>query len=243
MMLFFVTFVHAMKNGGVWRHAVAGIFFAVTVLVRPLIIIIAPFLYIPWIVACWKDWKRMFTPLVFFMAGFVAVCLPWWIRNMVVFHHFIFLATQTNPIYAGLAKDIAALGLKDPGTMMGNIKLLLGILKDDFLGTVYWMTFGKFEIIFMSDIPKAVCRIFSVCVRNLNVYLGLCGGILVFFSKRGWGPGLVFWVYLLASFLFVPTGRYALQYLPLLALLSAWVLEQALSGVRERKNKLVEESV
>lgn len=113
----------------------------------------------------------------------------------------------------------------------------MGLLRDDFFGTVYWLTFGKFEIIFMSDIPKAVCRILTLFVRDITVYLGLCGGVRALFSKKGWGPSLVFWVYLASSFLFVPTGRYALQYLPLLAILAAWLLGLAFKGAAVRKEK------
>ena len=47
----------------------------------------------------------------------------------------------------------------------------------------------------------------------------------------------MFWVYLASSFLFVPTGRYALQYLPLLAILAAWLLGLAFKGAAVRKEK------
>lgn len=237
MMLFFLLFARAMEKGSLRLHGLAGLCFGAAVLVRPLIIIIAPFLYIPWAVSCWKDWKRLFKPLLFFAGGFVLICLPWWIRNFVSFHQIILLSTQTNPIYAGLARDVKALGLEDPGSLLGNVKLLLGLLRDDFFGTVYWLTFGKFEIIFMSDIPKAVCRILTLFVRDITVYLGLCGGVRALFSKKGWGPSLVFWVYLASSFLFVPTGRYALQYLPLLAILAVWLLGLAFKGAAVRKEK------
>ncbi len=237
MMLFFVLFVHALKKGSPWLHGAAGLCFGAAVLVRPLIIIIAPFLYLPWAVSCWKDWKRLFKPVLFFAAGFVIICLPWWIRNLVSFYKAILLATQTNPIYAGLAKDVKALGLEDPGSLLGNVKLLFGLLHNDFFGTVYWLTFGKFEIIFMSDIPRAVFRIFTLFVRDITLYLGLCGGIRAFFSQKGWGPALVFWVYFISSFLFVPTGRYALQYLPLLAVLAVWLLGLAFKGAAARQEK------
>lgn len=231
MMLFFVVFAHALKKESPWLHGAAGLCFGAAVMVRPLIIIIAPFLYIPWAVSCWKDWKRLFKPILFFAAGFVLICLPWWVRNLVTLHKVILLATQTNPIYAGLARDVQALGLKDPGSLWGNVKLLLGLLRDDFSGTIYWLTFGKFEIIFMDGLPACHPRILAVFMRNATVFLGLCGGVRAFFSKKGWGPALVFWVYFASSFLFVPTGRYALQYIPFLAILAAWLLSLAFKGV------------
>lgn len=231
MMLFFVVFVLAMRRDRWPLHLLAGVCFAVTVLVRPLLIIIAPFLFLPSLVRHWKDWKSFLRPLLFFAIGFLLLCVPWWVRNAVVLGEFIPLATQTNPMYAGLAPDVTALGLHDPGSLMGNFKLLLELLRRDFFGTVYWMTFGKFQIIFMST-QWAMPQVFADFIKDVAVYLGLFGGLRALFSRAHWGPALVFWVYLASSFLFIPVGRYSMQYLPLLGILAGYLLTEAFSRWR-----------
>ena len=56
------------------------------------------------------------------------VGLPWWIRNVVSLGQFVLLATQTNPLYAGLARDPEVLGLENPGSLFGNVLLLFQLL-------------------------------------------------------------------------------------------------------------------
>lgn len=238
MMLFFVAVMAALRRDRLWLHALAGVCLGVTVMVRPLVVVVAPFAYLPFILERWGQWKRMLLPVGCFAGGFVLVCLPWWIRNLAVLHAFIPLATQTNPIYAGLAPDVEALGLKDPHTMLGNLALLLGLLREHFASTVYWMTLGKFQIIFMKDVQDCSFITFTTFIRNVTLYLGLFGALRALFSKKTWGPALVFWVYFASSFLFVPTARYALQYMPLLAVAGAWFL----LGGKARKDLLTDQA-
>lgn len=226
MMLFFVLFVLACQRDKAWLWLVAGAAFAVTVLVRPLVLITAPFAFLPIITSRWKKWRSILMPIVWFVVGFVVICLPWWIRNCVTMHEFILLATQTNPIFSGLAPDVIERGLEDPKTMMGNILLLLRLLKEDFFAIVYWLTFEKFEIIFMAEVSTSSFSAFATLARNVTLYLGLFGSLRVLFSKKGWGVALVFWVYFASSFIFVPTPRYSLQYMPFLAIFAAWLLSK-----------------
>lgn len=228
MMLFFVVFLWACQGEKPWRYALSGALFALTIMVRPLIIVTLPFLFLPGLVRNWKQRRKLFTSLLLFLAGFAVVCLPWWIRNLVTLHQFIPLATQTNPIYAGLAPNPDAMGLTDPGSFAGNLKLLFRLILDDPVGTLYWMTFGKFYILFMEDVVMEPQIIVSF-IRNIIVYPGFFGGLRSLFSKRYWGPSLVFWVYLAASFLFIPVYRYSLQYLPMLAIFAGQLLVSAFS--------------
>lgn len=224
MLLFFAVFVYAAKGQKLWLHGAAGLLFGVAVLVRPLVIITAPFLYLPLILSAKKQWKVYVYPMLCFLAGFVAVCLPWWIRNMATLHRFVFLATQTNPIYAGLAPDIEALGIENPHTMLGNVKLLFHLLFTRPLQTVYWMTFGKFKIIFMEPADTVYLSVCSRLLSDFTLYTGLLGCAGALFQKKYRLSALVFLVYFLSSFLFVPTSRYALQYFPFLAIFAGWVI-------------------
>lgn len=223
MMLFFVVFLWAYQGEKLWRYALAGALFALTIMIRPLIVVTLPFLFLPSLVNNWKRWRAFFTPVLLFLAGFVVVCLPWWIRNLVTLGQFIPLATQTNPIYAGLAPNPDAMGLTDPGSFMGNLKLLFQLILEDPVGTLHWMTFGKFNIFFMEQVAMTPETI-STFVQSFTVWLGLFGALRTLFTRRYWGPALVFWVYLAASFLFIPVQRYTLQYLPLMAIFAGYLL-------------------
>ncbi len=233
MMVFFVLFVLAVKKDRGWLYLAAGVAFAVTVMVRSLVLVVAPFAFLPLIVKRWKKWRAVLLPIALFAAGFLVICIPWWVRNWVTLHKTVLFASQTNPIYAGLAPNIEELGIKNPRTIFGNLALLFQLLLQDFKGIFYWLTLEKFRIIFMGDITLCSYPAITVLVRNVTLYLGLFGGLRVLFTRKGWGPALVFWIYFLSTFLFVPTSRYALQYMPLLAILAGWLLARLFS--RERK--------
>lgn len=224
MLLFFAVFVYAVRKEYRRLHLLAGLLFGVAVMVRPLLIITAPFLYLPLILSYKKHWRLYVFPMLCFAIGFTAVCLPWWIRNLVTLHRFVLLATQTNPIYAGLAPDIAALGIENPHTMLGNLKLLFQLLFTRPLQTLYWLTFGKFKIIFMEPADTVYLSVFSRLINDFTLYTGLLGCAGALFQKKYRLSALVFLVYFLSSFLFVPTSRYALQYFPFLSILAAWLI-------------------
>lgn len=228
MMLAFVIFVMAVQTEKLWLHFCAGFAFCVSIMVRPLVFVVLPFLYLPLILRQWKNWKAMALPILMFAAGFLLVVLPWWIRNIVILDRFVLFATQTNPIFAGLAPDVEALGLHDPGSMFGNVKLLFQLLKEDFVSTVSWMTIGKFGVIFGVNEPVPLgSSALSAGAKNAAVFLGMVGALLALFNKRLRWPAVVLWVYLLSSFLFIPVGRYGLQYYPFLSIFAGALIVAA----------------
>lgn len=231
MMLFFLVFLRARQKGGLPRHLLAGACLAAAVMIRPLVVILLPFLYLPHLWKNRRDPKAAWIPFLCFLGGFTLVCLPWWIRNLVSLHRFIPLATQTNPIFAGLAPDVAALGLTDPGSMLGNVALFFRLLRQDPVSTLHWMTLGKFRIIFLEAPPYSPV-VLTTIIRDATVYLGLFGSLTALGSRENRWPALLFWIYLASSFLFVPTARYALQYFPLMAIFGAWMLCTAWEEVR-----------
>lgn len=230
MMLFFVAFVWAMRSGKKWPHLLAGVLCCAAVMVRPLVVIVVPFLYLPLLVEKKKDWKAWAFPLLLFLGGFVLTALPWWIRNAVTLHRFIPLATQTNPIYAGLAPDVKALGLENPRSLIGNLFLLIRLLFTRPLETMYWMTVGKFKIIFMASPNTLRFQNITVFVKDFTLYVGLLGFARALFSKKHVWPSLIFLVYLLSSFLFIPTSRYALQYYPFFAIFAGYAVMKLFSS-------------
>lgn len=233
MMLFFVLFILSVQKEKKWLHFFSGMVFCISVFVRPLFFIVLPVLYLPHFIKNWKNWKKIFaSPLAFFL-GFLLVGLPWWIRNIVTLHQFVFLATQTNPIYAGLARDPAALGLQDPGSMMGNIKLFFELLVARPLQTIHWMFFEKFNIIFRKMDEIVYLQTITVLLKDITVYVGLFGACRALLSKKYIWPAIAFFCYFLSTFAFVPTSRYALQYFPLLAIFAGYIIVAAFSNTSD----------
>ena len=230
MLLSFVLITWARESNGSLRFLAAGLCFGAAVMVRSLIVVVLPFLALPRLVQRRRDRSISLMPIWMFFAGFLVLCLPWWLRNAISLHRLVLWATQTNPVYAGIAADPVALGLSDPGSYLGNFRLLLGLLIQDPMGTLRWLSFEKFRIIFLSDVvmPK---QIISEIVRNLTVNVGLCGAALGFAARRTRLATLPFWVYFLCIFFSVPSFRYAYQYLPILAIFAAWLLTAAQDAI------------
>ena len=138
---------------------------------------------------------------------------------------FVLLATQTNPLYAGLARDPEALGLENPGSLFGNVLLLFQLLFTRPLETLHWMIFEKFDIIFMRRVDYVAYFVtITTLVKDVTLYLGLLGAVRGLFSKQMRWFTAAFALYFLAIFLFVPTARYGLQYYPLLAVFAGYAV-------------------
>ena len=97
------------------------------------------------------------------------------------------------------------------------------------------MTFGKFEIMFINNIDVPYMRIITGFVKHITVYVGLFGALFALFSKKLRWPAVAFWVFFIASFAFIPTLRYSLQYLPLLAIFAGELMVNAFPKLTLRK--------
>ena len=232
MMLFFVVFTLALQREKKWLHFLSGLLFCAAVFVRPLLIIVLPVLYLPLLVKCWRQWKKIFLPLGLFLLGFVLLGLPWWIRNLVTLHKFVFLATQTNPLFYGIVKDPKALGLEDPHSLLGNILLFFQLLVQRPVETLRWILVEKFNTIFMA--PGGDVQYLPTItdfVKLASLFLGLAGALRAFFSKKLVWAAIPFFLYFLAIFAFVPTARFALQYWPLLACFAGFAVGGLFTGL------------
>ncbi|MGN0451506.1 MAG: glycosyltransferase [Acutalibacteraceae bacterium] len=229
----FISKTNGFKSTFMRRVGIKWLSLCVTTMVRPLIVIVFPCIVAAEIIIKWKNHKEWLRNIGFFILGFIIVATPWWIRNAVTLNQFIPLATQTNPIYAGLAPDVEALGLQDPGTLFGNVILLIKLLFTKPLSTIYWMTLGKFSKIFFdaNDLPY----LFELCniVNNTTVVLGIFGFLRALFSKKHRCTAIIFFIYLLSILMFIPVSRYSLGYLPLLAVAAGYLLDTAFQTLKE----------
>lgn len=232
-LLFFAVILCATQKNKWWLYLLSGITLCVATMVRPLIVIVFPCIVVAEIIIKWKNHKVWLRNIGFFILGFIIVAMPWWIRNAVTLNQFIPLATQTNPMYAGLAPDVEALGLQDPGTLFGNVILLIKLLFTKPLSTVYWMTFGKFSKIFFdtNSLPY-LFELYNI-VKNTTVVLGIFGFLRALFSKKHRCTAIIFFIYLLSILLFIPVSRYAVGYLPLLAVAAGYLLDTSFQTLKE----------
>jgi 4-amino-4-deoxy-L-arabinose transferase-like glycosyltransferase len=114
--------------------AIAGALLGASVLIRPVILLWAavPALYVLWTKR--KTPRRAFVWLTAFALGVTVVMVPWWVRNAIVYHHFIPLTTASaNPLAAATSKSYIAGGRPSADAPVPD-----ALLKDDYALGKYW---------------------------------------------------------------------------------------------------------
>jgi len=236
LMLYFLVQLHAMEKKGRACNIAAGALFALSVLVRPMIVVLLPLPYIYlFILNKNREERRLLIKcFVFFVSAFVLVMLPWWIRNLVVLNQFIPLGTQSNPFYAGIVRDHNTLPASD-NQFADGVRLLFSELWHRPFETIKWFTIGKLDTIFSTPsyaLPAGVSYLSSIA-RPMHMYfvalgsVGILGGLLV---KKMRMISIYMLFYIVLSLLFIPTRRFGLQYMPLLAIFSSFVLVNLYAG-------------
>jgi hypothetical protein len=217
------------------------VLFAVAVLIRPMIFVLLPLPYI-YLFIIKKDRterRLVLKNFVFFVSAIILVMLPWWIRNLVTLNQFIPLATQGNPFYAGVVRDLSTLPPSD-NEFMDGIRLFFTELFNRPLQTIKWFTIGKLEILFIHPdywLPPGYTYLTGI-LRPLHMYIvalgsiGLLGGL---FNKNLRMVSIYAVPYIMLSLLFIPVPRFALQYMPLLAIFAAFVIFRVFAVDKSQK--------
>lgn len=198
-------------------HIVAGALMGMAVLVRPHV---APLLVIPYFFLFLRiRSKRSMFLFLSAIVGFCAVMSPWWIRNLVVLHRWIFLAEGGgNPLLAGsfpwqvdFTYYIFPQGI-DQGEL-AKARILWGFVHD-FERYFLWYTVGHFVYTFGQIwMGVSVEQTYLQPLFKLH-YLYILGGFI------GWGIALfrnfssqiyavLFFAGVFLQLLFLPTYRYA----------------------------------
>lgn len=111
LLLVVIVFVDAQKKESIRGYMFVGLILGLATLVRPTAGILLPL----WALLIWLKPKagplkvllteRFATVFPFVAAlilGFVITMIPWWVRNLLDFHHFIFLSSEAgNPLLQG----------------------------------------------------------------------------------------------------------------------------------------------
>jgi 4-amino-4-deoxy-L-arabinose transferase-like glycosyltransferase len=83
----------AVSIGGVATAALAGIAVGLTVLTRPVFVVLGPSILVSWLWAAGRAWRRVLWPGVALVASAACTILPWTLRNQTVYGRFLLVSS------------------------------------------------------------------------------------------------------------------------------------------------------
>lgn len=226
-LLYFLFQLIALDKESAKHHIFAGLLFAAAILVRPLIVVLLPLPYVYKFISAENCRNKVPVQFAAFLTGFVALMLPWWIRNIVTMKKFIFLCTQSNPFYYGIIKDYATLP-PSCNEATDGIKLIINNLRTDPVETVKWYTIGKINMIFGNQdywIQQGHVYLSSVGLLHYFILVsGTVGIFMAIFKKEIRLISLFTLLNTAFQLLFIPVERYAVPIMPMLSITGAYML-------------------
>lgn len=224
-------------------HIIMGLLLGLCVLIRPnvLPLAIVPYLFL-WTKVRLHLWKHA----LWGAAAFAVVMSPWWIRNLVAFHEFIFIAKGeagnpflggTDPYFRGTI-DWSKVDEKDQFAE-GVRRIRQGLAEDPFLW-IRWMTVGKllvfFKTMWVGSYPFSVPDWYYQLLVKVHQCLLYAGGLtLAIFSFRKFAVrylAVCLLIFLGVHLLFIPVDRYLYGMLPFFMLATAYFLTSVLFLIR-----------
>lgn len=230
-LVFYVyTQLVALKKGTPLSGLLNGAVFGLSLLVRPAS---APIIVIPYLYQLWRtrDLKRAVHGFAWTVVGLVAVMLPWWVRNVLVMHKLILLATQTwNPMLGGAYPYFQGMEhMPKVESTMDVVKFIIqGFINQPAL-YLKWFTIGKFNIIFGNmwyDLPAGQTYLRTLALLHPFIIILGWSGVLYAIRRREIQIPAIF-AFLLTGIqlMFIPVNRYAFGIIPFLILTTAFVYE------------------
>lgn len=237
-LLYFLIQLIAIDKESLRLHFLSGFLIAAAILVRPLIFILAPLPYIYKYFTVKENKKAVLKQFSVFLSGFVLLMLPWWIRNIVTMHRFIFLCTQSNPFYYGILEDYNLLPPSDNETTDG-IKLIIHNLITHPLATIKWYTIGKINIIFGKQdyyLPDDMGYMRSAFLLHYFIIIcGAIGTVIALYIKEIRLISMFLVLNILFQLAFIPVARYSIPLIPLLSVIGAYMLWFLIKQCKEYK--------
>ncbi|MDQ0900065.1 glycosyltransferase family 39 protein [Paenibacillus sp. V4I7] len=223
-----------------WRdHLWMGTLLGICVLIRPnvLPLSVVPYLFL------WVRTKKIDAAYgLLAAASFACIMMPWWIRNWMTFHSFIFIAKGeagnpflggTDPYFQGTI-DWDHIDT-DNQFAEGMRRIKEGLVKEPLLW-MKWMTIGKllvfFKTMWVGPYPFSVPAWYANALTQLHTFLIAAGSIaMLFFSFRKTSIQyltVAFLLFLGVHMVFIPVDRYVYGMLPFLMLGSAYLITQVI---------------
>lgn len=205
----------------------AGIALGLAALVRPSI---APLILLPYVyyyIETRNKW--LFKYLMLNVSGFVLVMLPWWIRNLVVLKRLILFATQEDPLIRGTYPYDYVKNMPLQNQTREAIKRIIHGFSTQPLLYLRWFTSGKFSFIYLKTfyyVNEAVTTLrWLLPLHYFYVWFGWVGVFLSILKKDIRLIALYIALITLMQLAFVATARYAYPVMPLLMLLTAYIID------------------
>ncbi len=228
--LYLYTQLIALSRGKPLYHLLNGLAFGLGLLVRPAG---APLIIFPYLYQYWRtrDARGIAKGFIWTVVGLVVIMLPWWVRNLLVMHKLIFLATQTwNPMLGGAFPYFQGMYPlpKVESTTDVLLFILQGFLRQPAL-YLKWFTIGKFSIIFEQmwfDLAPKYTFLRSLSLLHpLLVSVGWLGVLYALRRREIQIPAVLAVLMTAIQLMFIPVNRYAFGIMPLLMLTTAFVIE------------------
>jgi hypothetical protein len=226
--------VKALQDGRLRDHAIAGLLLGVCVLIRPNVL---PLAIVPYLLI-WTGEKRVEWRGALLGAGmFALVMMPWWVRNWLTFHEFIFIAKgeSGNPFLGGtdpyFRGTIDWSHVNEKEQFAEGVRRIRQGLQENPKLWIGWMTVGKFVVFFKTiwgggykfTVPGWYYQLLER-MHTYIVYIGWLGAL----ALAPWSRPVRMLLLQLSLFLavhmaFIPVDRYAYGMLPFLMLITAHV--------------------
>jgi 4-amino-4-deoxy-L-arabinose transferase-like glycosyltransferase len=223
-------------------HLWMGLLLGLCVLIRPNVL---PLGLIPYLLLWGKTKKIDVTYAWYAAVAFVCIMMPWWIRNWLTFHQFIFIAKGEagNPFLGGTdpyfrdSIDWDHID-KDHQFAEGMKRIRDGLITEPRLW-LKWMTIGKLQVFFktmwVGPYPFSVPAWYMSMMTHLHTFVITAGSIAMMTFIRNQAVqylAAAFLVILGVHMVFIPVNRYVYAMLPFLMLASAHVMTQIVYLIR-----------
>jgi 4-amino-4-deoxy-L-arabinose transferase-like glycosyltransferase len=227
-MLLYLWLMTAALETRKWSHSVlAGLIFAVQILIRPVMLPLAivPFIYA--LATCYRgNIAGLFKVGVQTAIGVLILMLPWWIRNYIVLDKLILTATgSANPLLAGtypnmehMFEDFKQAGYKSTEQSWYAKKRIIEGFTTQPLVFLKWYTIGKTKVMFQTPwLYQELYKTppfygFNLAFHPIVMWTGFVGMLVGLFTNRVMRFLTVYAALFLSLYLiFIPTTRYAYQ--------------------------------
>ena len=226
-LLYIFLQIKTLKSHNFILNVLSGILFALAVLIRPSIFPLFAFPYIYKFIVS-KD-KKVIKEFAFFTLAIILTMLPWWIRNYLTLGKVVILSTGSgNPLFAGTFPYLDYSNMKyvpPQEQFKEGIRLIIQGFTTNTLLYLKWFTIGKFFYIFSKPWYFSTTFLTLVYLHHIIVVLGFIGVLFAIHSKQIRVLALFVVLLVLLQLMFIPEARYAYPIMPLLMVLSAYIIE------------------